>query len=49
MAKITRDYDTEMGQTGAGIQNASEIDMSIENSFTTKWGTYCHPGVRSVS
>ncbi|KAJ6583200.1 hypothetical protein B0H10DRAFT_1962287 [Mycena sp. CBHHK59/15] len=37
MANITQDYDTEMGQMGAGIQNASEIDMSIENPFTTKW------------
>ncbi|KAJ7451322.1 hypothetical protein FB451DRAFT_1409829 [Mycena latifolia] len=37
MAKITRAFDNEMGETGAGIKNASEIDMSVENSFTTKW------------
>ncbi|KAJ7754333.1 hypothetical protein DFH07DRAFT_707848, partial [Mycena maculata] len=27
MEKITRTYDTEMGQTGAGIERASDIDM----------------------
>ncbi|KAJ6615359.1 hypothetical protein B0H10DRAFT_2220394 [Mycena sp. CBHHK59/15] len=37
MAKITRAFDKEMGQTGAGIVNAAEIDMSVTNSFTTKW------------
>ncbi|KAJ7132027.1 hypothetical protein C8R44DRAFT_871028 [Mycena epipterygia] len=37
MAKISTAYDTEMGQTGAGIQHASEIDMNVTNSFTTKW------------
>ncbi|KAJ7028802.1 hypothetical protein C8F04DRAFT_1265556 [Mycena alexandri] len=38
MAKITRDYNMEMGQTGAGIENAADIDMSTTNAFTTKWG-----------
>ncbi|KAJ7775672.1 hypothetical protein DFH07DRAFT_952065 [Mycena maculata] len=37
MAKITHGFNTEMGQTGAGIQHSSEIDMSITNQFTTKW------------
>ncbi|KAJ7775303.1 hypothetical protein B0H16DRAFT_1756520 [Mycena metata] len=37
MAKISRAFDSEMGQTGAGIQHASEIDMSKANTFTTKW------------
>ncbi|KAJ7738855.1 hypothetical protein DFH07DRAFT_752405, partial [Mycena maculata] len=40
MAKITRGYDREMGETGAGIENAASIDMSKTNGFTTKWGTY---------
>ncbi|KAJ7677409.1 hypothetical protein B0H14DRAFT_2656078 [Mycena olivaceomarginata] len=25
------------GKTGAGVQNAAEIDMSVTNVFTTKW------------
>jgi len=29
-----------MGETGAGITKEEEIDMSQENVFTTKWGTY---------
>ncbi|KAJ7728689.1 hypothetical protein DFH07DRAFT_998729 [Mycena maculata] len=37
MAKIARAFDDEMGQTGAGIHNSAEIDMSVTNSFTTKW------------
>ncbi|KAJ7081709.1 hypothetical protein C8R44DRAFT_894942 [Mycena epipterygia] len=37
MAKTTHDYDAKMGQTGAGIENAAQIDMSATNSFTTKW------------
>lgn len=40
MAKIARGYDQEMGQTGAGIENAASIDMNKNNAFTTKWGTY---------
>ncbi|KAJ7222005.1 hypothetical protein C8J57DRAFT_965668, partial [Mycena rebaudengoi] len=35
MASITREYNKEMGQTGAGIKNAAEIDMSLENKFTS--------------
>jgi hypothetical protein len=41
MAKIAREYNTEMGETGAGIENAADIDMSVTNAFTTKWGTFC--------
>ncbi|KAJ7893560.1 hypothetical protein B0H13DRAFT_2665471 [Mycena leptocephala] len=37
MAKTTRDYNKEMGETGAGIQKAAEIDMNVKNVFTTKW------------
>ncbi|KAJ7268517.1 hypothetical protein C8J57DRAFT_1325338 [Mycena rebaudengoi] len=43
MAKIAREYNTEMGETGAGIENAADIDMSVTNAFTTKWGTFCAP------
>ncbi|KAF8174850.1 hypothetical protein K438DRAFT_1848511, partial [Mycena galopus ATCC 62051] len=39
MSKITHDYITEMGETGAGIRNTSEIDMSVSNALTNKWGT----------
>ncbi|KAJ7831805.1 hypothetical protein B0H13DRAFT_1482966, partial [Mycena leptocephala] len=34
MAKTTRDYNKEMGETGAGIQKAAEIDMNVKNVFT---------------
>ncbi|KAJ6629025.1 hypothetical protein B0H10DRAFT_1776702, partial [Mycena sp. CBHHK59/15] len=34
MAKITREYMDEMGQTGAGIHSADEIDTSLNNTFT---------------
>ncbi|KAJ7099758.1 hypothetical protein C8R44DRAFT_888450 [Mycena epipterygia] len=37
MAKIARAFNNEMGQTGARIDNAAQIDMSVTNSFTTKW------------
>ncbi|KAJ7174751.1 hypothetical protein C8R46DRAFT_1347809 [Mycena filopes] len=37
MAKTCRRYNAEMGETGAGIDNASQIDMTKPNSFTTKW------------
>lgn len=29
-----------MGETGAGIDAEDEIDMTEENTFTNKWGTY---------
>ncbi|KAJ7759920.1 hypothetical protein B0H16DRAFT_1456634 [Mycena metata] len=37
MSKMTRGYITDMGQTGAGIERAADIDMTKKNSFTTKW------------
>ncbi|KAJ6528403.1 hypothetical protein B0H19DRAFT_914342, partial [Mycena capillaripes] len=37
MAKLTRNFMNEMGETGAGIRSATEIDMSVTNSLTTKW------------
>ena len=39
MAKIAAEYKKEMGETGAGITNKDEIDMSVDNVFTNKWGT----------
>ncbi|KAJ7108895.1 hypothetical protein C8R43DRAFT_962832 [Mycena crocata] len=43
MARITRACIEEMGGTGAGIQTAADIDMSVTNTFTTKWGAYRSP------
>jgi hypothetical protein len=40
MTKITNEHKATMGETGAGITREEEIDMSQENVFTTKWGTY---------
>lgn len=40
MVKDVREFAEEMGQTGEGITCAEEIDMSIENQFTNKWGAY---------
>ncbi|KAJ7835155.1 hypothetical protein B0H13DRAFT_2108813 [Mycena leptocephala] len=37
MGKTTRGYIEEMGQTGAGIERADDIDTTVTNSFTTKW------------
>ncbi|KAJ7182291.1 hypothetical protein C8R43DRAFT_1115935 [Mycena crocata] len=37
MARTTQKYTQEMGETGAGIDNADEIDMSVSNPFTNKW------------
>lgn len=38
MATIARQYNNDMGQTGAGIETAADIDMDQNNAFTTKWG-----------
>ena len=38
--KITNEHKATMGETGAGITREDEIDMSQDNAFTTKWGTY---------
>jgi hypothetical protein len=40
MSKTARKYITEMGETGAGIDNAAQIDMNVSNTFTNKWGAY---------
>jgi hypothetical protein len=40
MTKITNKHNATMGETGAGITTQEEIDMSQDNAFTTKWGTY---------
>ncbi|KAJ7473230.1 hypothetical protein FB451DRAFT_1248800 [Mycena latifolia] len=40
MAQLTREYIDEMGQTGAGIRSRDDIDTSLQNTFTTKWGMY---------
>ncbi|KAJ6473749.1 hypothetical protein C8R45DRAFT_1103433 [Mycena sanguinolenta] len=37
MSTITRDFMEEMGETGAGINSAEEIDMGVTNAFTNKW------------
>ncbi|KAJ7164103.1 hypothetical protein C8R46DRAFT_1220612 [Mycena filopes] len=37
MGKTTRKYNREMGETGAGIDHAADIDMNLQNAFTTKW------------
>ncbi|KAH9903892.1 uncharacterized protein BXZ73DRAFT_111354 [Epithele typhae] len=37
LEKETRDYLTELGQTGAGIEREEDIDMSQNNSFTNRW------------
>jgi len=39
MTKIAVEYKGEMGESGAGITNEDEIDMSVDNAFTNKWGT----------
>jgi len=40
METITNGHKKTMGETGAGITRAEEIDMSQANNFTNKWGTY---------
>jgi hypothetical protein len=29
-----------MGETGAGITSEDQINMSVSNAFTNKWGKY---------
>ncbi|KAF8066555.1 hypothetical protein FPV67DRAFT_1383271, partial [Lyophyllum atratum] len=38
MVRTCRQYTKEMGETGAGITQEDEIDMSLSNEFTNKWG-----------
>jgi hypothetical protein len=33
-------YVTELGETGAGITSADEINMEKPNKFTNKWGKH---------
>ena len=40
MTAITKKYIEEMGETGAGISREDEIDVSLNNAFTNKWGEY---------
>jgi hypothetical protein len=40
MSKTARQYIAEMGETGAGIDNAAQIDMNVSNAFTNKWRAY---------
>lgn len=38
MEKITKAHKETMGETGAGISNADEINEDWENPFTNAWG-----------
>ncbi|KAJ7743526.1 hypothetical protein B0H14DRAFT_2406971, partial [Mycena olivaceomarginata] len=38
MKKTARKHIIDLGQTGAGIKEASDVDMSRPNGFTNKWG-----------
>lgn len=38
MEKITKAHKETMGETGAGISNADEIDMDLDNPLTNAWG-----------
>ena len=38
MSMIMQEYMDEMGQTGAGIACEDDINLTQENSFTSKWG-----------
>jgi len=39
MQKTTKGHLFTMGETGMGISNQDEIDMSLNNQLTMKWGT----------
>jgi len=38
MQKIMKAHMDMMGQTSAGISHEDQIDMSLNNELTTKWG-----------
>ena len=38
MQKIMKVHMDTMDQTGAGISHQDQIDMSLDNELTTKWG-----------
>jgi len=40
METITNGHKKTMGEIGAGITRAEEINMSQTNDFTNKWGRY---------
>jgi hypothetical protein len=40
MVKKVRHHKDAMGQTGEGISSRDQIDMSLDNAFTNKWGQY---------
>lgn len=40
MIMACKKYRKQMGQTGEGITREEEIDMELENEFTTKWGEF---------
>jgi hypothetical protein len=41
MAVITRQHMEALGETGAGITHAEEVDLSRDNAFTNKWSEFC--------
>jgi hypothetical protein len=40
MTKITHEHNETLGKTGQGIERAEDVDMSLNNSFTNKWGKH---------
>ena len=38
--KQTRLYRDILGDTGEGIKHAGDIDMSLDNNLTSKWGMH---------
>jgi hypothetical protein len=49
MEIITNGHKKTMGETGAGITNADEIDMSQTNNFTNKWGAYLEANHKTMT
>ncbi|KAF9061476.1 hypothetical protein BDP27DRAFT_1428886 [Rhodocollybia butyracea] len=41
MALMTRQITGEIGETGAGINSADEIEMTQKNLLTSVWAKYC--------
>jgi len=44
MENIMNSHKKTMGETGAGITSADEINMDAMNDFTNKWSTYHKSG-----
>jgi hypothetical protein len=38
MVKTTKTHIEALGETGAGITSADQIDRTQDNAFITKWG-----------